>query len=116
MARYFEPTGSVETRYRDIPFDDVKGCFSPATDEDRERWEAELRGQSITIWTPPIPEGFIRYRGRTHVFLRPPHPFGNRAFIHFRLRYCFHDFYDVFLFYRGRTGGKTAVIRLPDTA
>jgi hypothetical protein len=59
MSRYFEPAGSVETRYRDVPFDSVKGCFTPADEEDRSRWERECRGQPITIFTPPIPNDFI---------------------------------------------------------
>lgn len=59
MERYFEPTGAVKTTYRDVPFDEVKGCFVPAGEEERLRWEKELRGTPITTWTPPIPQDFI---------------------------------------------------------
>ncbi len=86
MPEYFDHTGLVDTRYRDIPFESVVGCWSPLEEEDRERWERECRGKPISLWTPPIPwklveEGFIYENGG--VMLRvgpaPPCPSGCRG-------------------------------------
>ena|ERR1700722_4611175 len=84
--RHYKPTGSVDTRYKDVPFDQVKGCFSPADDDDRRYWEDKFRGQAVTIWTPPIPQdflanGFLYENGRVtyRVTAAPPCPSGCRG-------------------------------------
>ncbi len=59
MPEYFTQTGLVDTKYRDVPFESVAGCFTPGDEEDRVRWEKECRGQPITLWTPPLPDGLI---------------------------------------------------------
>jgi hypothetical protein len=59
MLKSYEHTGTVVTRFKDVPFDEVKGCHTPGDEEDRLRWEQENRGRSITIFVPPIPEELV---------------------------------------------------------
>jgi hypothetical protein len=56
---YFESTSIVDTKYRDVAFDAIAGCITPGDEENRQRWESECRGKPITLFTPPLPEGFI---------------------------------------------------------
>jgi len=70
--------GTLETRYRDVPFDDVAGCHTDTNDGQRWIWEEECRGQPITLFTPPIPErlvneGFV-YENSGHILSIGPAP------------------------------------------
>jgi hypothetical protein len=83
---YFESNGVLDTKYRDVPFDAVAGCFTPSDEEDRQRWEQECRGQSIVLFTPPLPDGFVDegfdYKNsgqRLRVGPAPPCPSGCRG-------------------------------------
>ena len=58
MGNWYESTGIFDTKYRDVPFEEVAGCFTPGDERDRQRWEREARGQPITLFIPPLPEGF----------------------------------------------------------
>ena len=55
----YEQTGAVTTRFRDVPFDEVRGCHTPGDEEDQRQWEEECRGQSIDIFVPPVPEELV---------------------------------------------------------
>lgn len=47
----------ITTRFRDIPFDEAKTCFGPASREDpevRQAWETRYRGKTVQIQTPEL--------------------------------------------------------------
>jgi hypothetical protein len=77
-VNWFESTGIVDTKYQDVAFDAVAGCFTPGDQEDRTRWERECRGKPITLFTPPLPEGFIEqgfsYENSGHILDVGPAP------------------------------------------
>jgi hypothetical protein len=49
----------LKTKYKDVSFDQVSGCFVPADEEDCFNWEYMFRGKEVTIFLPPIPNNLI---------------------------------------------------------
>ena len=49
----------VETRYRDVDFDEVRKCIThPSNATEWDKW----RGQAVQIETPALRMGDVRYR------------------------------------------------------
>ncbi len=45
----------IQTRYRDIPYEQASSCLHQASSRDRERWESEFRGWPVSIIVPAAP-------------------------------------------------------------
>lgn len=42
------------TRFRDVPWEEVKLCFSDGNDDDSEAWWEKQRGQPVQIVAAPV--------------------------------------------------------------
>ena len=53
----------VQTRYKDIPFEEAAKCSTPRgiLANSRDVWEQQLRGKPLLIETPPIATPQIEY-------------------------------------------------------
>ena len=56
--RLYKPERTLTIRFKDVPFDEVRGCHTPGDEEDRRCWE-KCRNTLVIIFVPPVPEDFM---------------------------------------------------------
>lgn len=47
-------SGIVQTRYRDIPWEDIAAIHNPVMPQDSIDWDSQMRGRAVEILTPAL--------------------------------------------------------------